>query len=327
MAAREVRSELAIDLDQGRRYSWGYPACPDQSEHEKVWRLLGLENIGMTLSDGYAVTPEQSTVAIIAHHPQAVYFGMKSGFVPKEKAPDELIADTERGGDCRRAEPAEGTVEDEGQRRAAGRSPGLAGSPRQSARRPRHPGETPGRIFDTRLKTFHRPARSVALSSRKEAKALMSSLLATADDLRQAVDGTLADTVPVNTLWVVIAAVLVLFMQAGFAMLEIGFSRAKNAGTGVAKILTNLSIAAICYWAVGFAFAFGSADVLGISSAIIGTNGFFLQCSGNGLRLSRLWASPTPPSRPSGSSSSRSARCRWRSSGARPSSESSTALT
>jgi 5-methyltetrahydrofolate--homocysteine methyltransferase len=94
----EVRSELGIDLDQGRRYSWGYPACPDQSEHEKVWRLLGLENIGMTLSDGYAVTPEQSTVAIIAHHPQAVYFGMKSGFVPKEKAPDELIAGTERGG-------------------------------------------------------------------------------------------------------------------------------------------------------------------------------------------------------------------------------------
>jgi 5-methyltetrahydrofolate--homocysteine methyltransferase len=44
------------------------------------------------------VTPEQSTVAIVAHHPQAVYFGMKSGFVPKEKAPDELIAGTERGG-------------------------------------------------------------------------------------------------------------------------------------------------------------------------------------------------------------------------------------
>jgi 5-methyltetrahydrofolate--homocysteine methyltransferase len=94
----EVRRGLGIDLDQGRRYSWGYPACPDQSEHEKVWRLLGLEEIGMTLSDGYAVMPEQSTVAIVAHHPQAVYFGMKSGFVPKEKAPDELIADTERGG-------------------------------------------------------------------------------------------------------------------------------------------------------------------------------------------------------------------------------------
>jgi 5-methyltetrahydrofolate--homocysteine methyltransferase len=94
----QVRRELGIDLDQGRRYSWGYPACPDQSEHEKVWRLLGLEEIGMTLSGGYAVMPEQSTVAIVAHHPQAVYFGMKSGFIPEEKAPDELIAGTERGG-------------------------------------------------------------------------------------------------------------------------------------------------------------------------------------------------------------------------------------
>src|SRR5215204_4317321 len=109
----------------------------------------------------------------------------------------------------------------------------------------------------------------------------MSTLLATADDLVQAVDGKLADTVPVNTLWVVIAAVLVLFMQAGFAMLEIGFSRAKNAGTGVAKILTNLSIAAICYWAVGFAFAFGSSNVLGISDQLLGSDGFFLQFAGN----------------------------------------------
>jgi 5-methyltetrahydrofolate--homocysteine methyltransferase len=50
----EVRGDLGIERDQGRRYSWGYPACPDQSEHEKVWRLLRLEEIGMTLSDGYA---------------------------------------------------------------------------------------------------------------------------------------------------------------------------------------------------------------------------------------------------------------------------------
>src|SRR5687767_15591462 len=102
----------------------------------------------------------------------------------------------------------------------------------------------------------------------------MSFVLATADDLRQAIDGRLAETVPTNTLWVVIAAVLVLFMQAGFAMLEIGFSRAKNAGAGVAKILTNLSIAAICYWAVGFALAFGADDsVMGL----FGTNGFGLR--------------------------------------------------
>jgi 5-methyltetrahydrofolate--homocysteine methyltransferase len=102
----EVRRELGIGLDQGRRYSWGYPACPEQSEHEKVWRLLDLEEIGMTLSDGFAVLPEQSTVAIIAHHPQAVYFGMKSGFIPEDPAPDELIAGTERGGEMVPSEPA-----------------------------------------------------------------------------------------------------------------------------------------------------------------------------------------------------------------------------
>src|SRR5687767_15929333 len=109
----------------------------------------------------------------------------------------------------------------------------------------------------------------------------MSFVLATADDLRQAIDGRLAETVPTNTLWVVIAAVLVLFMQAGFAMLEIGFSRAKNGGTGVAKSLTNLSIAAICYWAVGFAFAFGSAGVLGVSSSLLRSNGFLAAFRGN----------------------------------------------
>jgi 5-methyltetrahydrofolate--homocysteine methyltransferase len=95
----DIRRELGIDADQGRRYSWGYPACPDQSEHEKIWRLLDLEKVGMTLSGGYAVLPEQSTVAIVAHHPQAVYFGMKSGFIPAGKAPDDLIAGTDRGGE------------------------------------------------------------------------------------------------------------------------------------------------------------------------------------------------------------------------------------
>ena len=55
----------------------------------------------MTLSGGYAVVPEQSTVAIVAHHPQAVYFGMKSGFIPREPKGDELIAGTERGESCR----------------------------------------------------------------------------------------------------------------------------------------------------------------------------------------------------------------------------------
>src|SRR3954454_14925391 len=78
-----------------------------------------------------------------------------------------------------------------------------------------------------------------------------------------------------NTMWVIVAGVLVMFMQAGFAFLEIGFSRQKNAGTVVAKILTNFSICAIVYWAVGFAFAFGKGK-------IIGDTGFFLRPYGNG---------------------------------------------
>ena len=69
---------------------------------------------------------------------------------------------------------------------------------------------------------------------------------------------------------------LVMFMQAGFAFLEIGFSRGKNAGTIVAKILINFSIAALAFYACGFAFAFGTGE-------IIGDTGFFLQGFGDPL--------------------------------------------
>jgi 5-methyltetrahydrofolate--homocysteine methyltransferase len=93
-----ARTDLGIAPDQGRRYSWGYPACPEQSEHEKVFRLLNAASIGLRLTGGYAVEPEQSTLAIVTHHPQAVYFGMKSGFLPKtaEQASDDLIAGTDK---------------------------------------------------------------------------------------------------------------------------------------------------------------------------------------------------------------------------------------
>jgi len=74
----------------------------------------------------------------------------------------------------------------------------------------------------------------------------------------------------VNTVWVIVAAVFVLLMQAGFLLLEIGFSRQKNVGTVVPKVLANLSIAALCYWAVGFALAFGG------SGWFAGTHGTFL---------------------------------------------------
>jgi 5-methyltetrahydrofolate--homocysteine methyltransferase len=93
-----VRQDLGIAPAQGRRYSWGYPSCPEQSELTKVFRLLDAPSIGLELSDGFAVEPEQSTLAIVAHHPQAIYFGMKSGRLPRNErqANDELIAGTER---------------------------------------------------------------------------------------------------------------------------------------------------------------------------------------------------------------------------------------
>src|SRR4051812_37340727 len=81
-----VRTELGLVPDQGRRYSWGYPACPDQEQHVPVFKLLGAESIGLTLSHGFAVEPEQSTVAIVAHHPQASYYGMKSGRIPPDRS-------------------------------------------------------------------------------------------------------------------------------------------------------------------------------------------------------------------------------------------------
>jgi Amt family ammonium transporter len=84
----------------------------------------------------------------------------------------------------------------------------------------------------------------------------------------------------VNTTWVIVAAVLVMFMQAGFAFLEIGFSRAKNAGAGIAKILVNFSIAGIAYWAVGFALAFGGPGLIS-GTEIVGSAGFFLDVSPN----------------------------------------------
>jgi 5-methyltetrahydrofolate--homocysteine methyltransferase len=109
----KVRSDLGVDLDQGRRYSWGYPACPDQSEHDKVFRLLDAPSIGLRLSGGHALEPEQSTMAIIAHHPQASYFGMKSGFLAKEKVPDEVIAGSDRDPANLDADPPDGAIEAE----------------------------------------------------------------------------------------------------------------------------------------------------------------------------------------------------------------------
>jgi Amt family ammonium transporter len=77
-----------------------------------------------------------------------------------------------------------------------------------------------------------------------------------------------------NTLWVLVAAALVIFMQAGFAFVEVGLTRMKNAGHVAVKNIVVLAIAMIVYWAVGFGLAFGDG-----SSSIIGTSGFFPSAS------------------------------------------------
>jgi 5-methyltetrahydrofolate--homocysteine methyltransferase len=59
---------------RGGRYSWGYPACPALEDNAKVVDLLGAEQIGVEVSEGFQLHPEQSTTAIICHHPQAKYF-------------------------------------------------------------------------------------------------------------------------------------------------------------------------------------------------------------------------------------------------------------
>ena len=69
-----IRKELKIDSKRGLRYSWGYPSCPDIAQHKLVWELLDPTKSDMTLTDAGQIVPDQSTAAIIIHHPEAEYF-------------------------------------------------------------------------------------------------------------------------------------------------------------------------------------------------------------------------------------------------------------
>jgi len=73
-----IRREMGIPENQGKRYSWGYPAIPELEDHKKVFELLPAveTELGMTLSPAYQLIPEQSTAAIIIHHPQAKYYSV-----------------------------------------------------------------------------------------------------------------------------------------------------------------------------------------------------------------------------------------------------------
>jgi 5-methyltetrahydrofolate--homocysteine methyltransferase len=74
---RHIRRELGLPEGQGKRYSWGYPAVPDLEDHRKVFDLLPAESrLGLSLTTAYQLVPEQSTAAIILHHPAAKYFSV-----------------------------------------------------------------------------------------------------------------------------------------------------------------------------------------------------------------------------------------------------------
>jgi 5-methyltetrahydrofolate--homocysteine methyltransferase len=62
---------------RGARYSWGYPACPDVEDQAKVQELLQWQRVGVELSEEFMLTPEQSTSAIVVHHPEAKYFAAR----------------------------------------------------------------------------------------------------------------------------------------------------------------------------------------------------------------------------------------------------------
>jgi 5-methyltetrahydrofolate--homocysteine methyltransferase len=74
--AKEIK-RLFSQGYQGSRYSFGYPACPNLEDQAKLFELLDGERIGVHLTDEYSLEPEQSTNAIIVHHPEAKYFNIK----------------------------------------------------------------------------------------------------------------------------------------------------------------------------------------------------------------------------------------------------------
>jgi 5-methyltetrahydrofolate--homocysteine methyltransferase len=75
---RRIRRELGIPEGNGKRYSWGYGACPDLEDHSVVFDLLpAAKELGMELTSAYQLVPEQSTAAVIIHHPQAKYYAVR----------------------------------------------------------------------------------------------------------------------------------------------------------------------------------------------------------------------------------------------------------
>jgi len=73
---RRIQKELGVP--SGKRYSWGYGACPDLDDHATVFKLLpAKEALGMDLTEAFQLLPEQSTAAVVIHHPEAKYYAVR----------------------------------------------------------------------------------------------------------------------------------------------------------------------------------------------------------------------------------------------------------
>jgi 5-methyltetrahydrofolate--homocysteine methyltransferase len=88
---RRIRAELGVPAGRGKRYSWGYGACPDLDDHDTVFRLLPADALGMLLTSARQLIPEQSTAALIVHHPEAKYYAVRGEGSERTEAPATAV--------------------------------------------------------------------------------------------------------------------------------------------------------------------------------------------------------------------------------------------
>jgi 5-methyltetrahydrofolate--homocysteine methyltransferase len=88
---RRIKQELGVP--DGKRYSWGYGACPDLDDHAIVFKLLpAKEALGMDLTEAFQLLPEQSTAAVIIHHPEAKYYAVRGSAADASPLPEAAVA-------------------------------------------------------------------------------------------------------------------------------------------------------------------------------------------------------------------------------------------
>jgi 5-methyltetrahydrofolate--homocysteine methyltransferase len=108
---RRIKSELG--LETGKRYSWGYGACPDLDDHATVFKLLpAKEALDMNLTEAMQLLPEQSTAAIIIHHPEAHYFAVRGSAADVAAASSDSARLRREGGSTAEGQAAE-TVDEQ----------------------------------------------------------------------------------------------------------------------------------------------------------------------------------------------------------------------